>query len=70
MQVEVDWSKAPEWANFVTLDTCGMYWWENEPVLMEAWDTLCYSRGEGVTQGRYQNAYRDFKQEPILEVKP
>lgn len=70
MEVIVNWEKAPEWANFVTIDCCGMYWWEFEPVIMVAWDQHCYSRGEGVTQGRYRDAYRDFQQEPLIEPRP
>lgn len=36
-----DWKDAPEWAQCLAMDECGVWWWyENEPVENhESWDS-------------------------------
>lgn len=38
--MDIDWSKAPEWANWLAQDECGeWFWFENKPELQsEGWD--------------------------------
>jgi hypothetical protein len=36
----IDWSKAPEWANYAAMDSDGSWWWyETKPrCLVDEWD--------------------------------
>lgn len=51
----IDWSKAPEWANYVAKDEDGrVYWYANKPVaLVGRWSValtaLCFQAGKSVT---------------------
>lgn len=48
-----DWKDAPEWANYLALDSDGYYWFEFQPVIYEGvfkWSEGRYTHADFVCQ--------------------
>lgn len=61
--MNIDWSTAPEWANYRAMDACGAWWWyENEPTNGDdSWNT---------PTGEYQRVKKIEGWRDTLECKP
>ena len=59
-----DWSKAPEWANYIATDKCGDIWaHEKEPYLNHEED-------EWYSSGKYEKLFTDIDFRSSLEERP
>lgn len=72
---EVDWSIAPDWANFYTIDSDGKrWWWENMPTSMfNEFGIFCWASKDGKAEqassfGLDEYWYYVYIRSPILKT--